>query len=302
MKTKSIAIENKVRRLHFIWLFSLVFLLFTTINPSFSQNSVRDVSSINVDDLSDAQVMQMLQQAQAAGLTDRQLVEQAQNRGMSSAQATKLQARIAAIRNNNHTGESADTSTQRRLNYQPEKADSSESRKDIFASLRPKIFGADLFQNRNGSFEPNLKLATPVNYILGPEDQLSISVYGNSIANWRLDVSPEGNINIPGAGVLNVAGKTIEQATASIKNKLIANHYAIGHGTSVQVSLGNIRSIKVIMVGQLVKPGTYTLPSLASVFNALSAAGGPNRARYPLGWRPNRRASRTLAWGCQAAD
>jgi protein involved in polysaccharide export with SLBB domain len=130
--------------------------------------------------------------------------------------------------------------------------------------------------NSKSSFEPDLKLATPVNYILGPEDQLNINVYGNSVVNWKLEVTPEGNINIPGVGILNVSGKTIEQATEAIKSRLSANNYAIGHGTNVQVSLGNIRSIKVIMIGQLVRPGTYTLPSLATVFNALYAAGGTN--------------------------
>src|SRR6202012_539477 len=96
-----------------------------------------------------------------------------------------------------------------------------------------------------------------------------------SLANWKLEVSPEGNINIPGVGLLNVAGKTIEQATSAIKSKLSASNYAVGKGTSVQVSLGNIRSIKVILVGEVTKPGTYTLPSLATAFNALYAAGGP---------------------------
>ncbi|HJP62399.1 MAG TPA: SLBB domain-containing protein, partial [Mucilaginibacter sp.] len=140
----------------------------------------------------------------------------------------------------------------------------------------PKIFGADLFKNRNLTFEPSLKLATPLNYILGPDDQLSINIYGNSVANWKLNVSSEGNINIPGVGLLNVSGKTIEQATTAIKSRLAANNYAIGRGTSVQIGLGNIRSIKVIMVGEVNKPGTYTLPSLATAFNALYAAGGPN--------------------------
>ena len=115
-----------------------------------------------------------------------------------------------------------------------------------------------------------------MNYIVGPEDQLVINVYGKSVANWKLDVSPDGNINLPGVGILNVAGKTIEQATASIKSKLISSNYAIGNGTSVQISLGNIRSIRVTLVGQVTRPGNYTLPSLATAFNALYAAGGPN--------------------------
>src|SRR5205823_4823083 len=103
----------------------------------------------------------------------------------------------------------------------------------------------------------NLKLATPINYIVGPDDQLNINVYGNSVADWSLNVSPEGNINIPGVGVLNVAGKMISEATTLIKNKLAASNYAIGKGTNVKVSLGNIRSINVVLQGQLMKPGTY---------------------------------------------
>jgi protein involved in polysaccharide export with SLBB domain len=146
----------------------------------------------------------------------------------------------------------------------------------MYEAMKPKIFGAELFRNKNIKFEPNLKLATPVNYVVGPEDQIYVNIYGKSVANWKLDVSPEGNINLPGVGILNVSGKTIEQATAAIKGKLRANNYAVGSGTSVAVSLGNIRSIQVIITGQVVRPGTYTLPSVATVFNALYAAGGPN--------------------------
>ncbi len=262
----------------------LIFLLLLFccfgIRKNASAQTLQNISSINVDDLSDQKLRELLQKAQSSGLSDAELVQQAQNRGMSNSQIQKLQTRIQEIRTKDGgtTTNSADSNatSPRRLNYKPESIDTTLNQKDIFSILKPKIFGADLFTNKNLSFEPNLKLATPVNYILGPDDQLNINVYGNSLVNWRLDVSPEGNINIPGIGIINVAGKTIENATAIIKSKLAANNYAIGRGTNVQVSLGNIRSIKVIMVGQLEKPGTYTLPSLATVFNALYAAGGPS--------------------------
>ncbi|WP_183560799.1 polysaccharide biosynthesis/export family protein [Mucilaginibacter sp. SP1R1] len=270
-----------------IFLVAIVICL-GTFNYASAQSSLQNVSSINVDDLSDQQITQLLQQAQNSGLSDSQLLQQAQARGMSAAEVQKLQTRIQAIENkatgrNPRTAtdslandDNADNSkTGRRLNYKPDSLDTAITRKDIFENLRPKIFGADLFKNKNSSFEPNLKLATPVNYIVGPDDQLNINVYGSSLVNWKLEVSPEGNINIPGAGILNVSGRTIEQVTTLIKNKLSSNNYAIGRGTSVQVSLGNIRSIKVIIVGQVQKPGTYTLPSLATVFNALYASGGP---------------------------
>jgi len=213
-------------------------------------------------------------------LSDSQIIQQAEARGLPDDQAQLLQERITAIRNKdgisgNQNGPDTTMRTSRRLNYRAD-SDSLSARRDIYASLRPKIFGADLFRNKNMKFEPNLKLATPLNYVVGPEDQLTINVYGKSVANWKLEVSPEGNINLPGIGILNVSGKTIEQATSLIRSKLTSSNYAIGHGTSLQVSLGNIRSIRVIILGQVVKPGTYTLPSLATVFNALYAAGGPS--------------------------
>ncbi|MET4011375.1 protein involved in polysaccharide export with SLBB domain [Mucilaginibacter sp. UYP25] len=262
----------------------LLFALYIScgiFSKAHAQSSLQNISSVNVDNLSDQQINQILQQASKAGLSDADILQQAQAKGLSEGQVQKLQARIKAFRDNNigRGSNNSDTTgfTQRRLNYQPDSLeDNTGNRKDLSEKLKPKIFGADIFKNKNSTFQPNLKLATPVNYILGPSDQLNINVYGRSLVNWKLEVSPEGNINIPGAGVLNVGGKTIEQATASIKNKLAANNYSVDKGTTVQVTLGNIRSIQVIMIGQVVKPGTYTLPSLASVFNALYAAGGPN--------------------------
>jgi protein involved in polysaccharide export with SLBB domain len=270
-----------MNKLNFRVLLVVLMIICGAIKTVSAQTALQNISSINVDDLSDQQIAQLIQQAQNAGLSDAELLQQAQSRGMSSAQVQKLQTRIKDQRaknggqSNNRT-DTVDATTGRRLNYKPDGVDTSYTRKDIFENLKPKIFGADIFKNKNSSFEPNLKLATPLNYILGPNDQLNINVYGSSLVNWKLEVSPEGNINIPGIGILNVGGKTIEQATSLIKTKLAANNYAIGRGTSVQVTLGNIRSIQVIIIGQVVKPGTYTLPSLATVFNALYTAGGPN--------------------------
>jgi protein involved in polysaccharide export with SLBB domain len=231
----------------------------------------------NVDQYSDAQIKQLLQQAQAQGLSDAQIVQQAQSRGLSAGQATRLQERINNIRKtqniNAATGDTLQNQA-RRVNYGTDTLHTSNN--DIFNTLKPKIFGADLFRNGTISSTPNLRLATPVNYILGPDDQLHINVYGNSLATWNLNVSPEGNINIPGVGPLNVTGKTVEQATSNIKSKLAANNYAIGRGTDVKVTLGDIRTIKVRVIGEVIKPNTYNLPSVASVFDALTVSGGPN--------------------------
>ncbi|MDB5007280.1 MAG: colonic acid export protein Wza, partial [Mucilaginibacter sp.] len=265
------------------FLFFSTFILFciSTAHLQAQSSSIpQNLSTINVNDLTDAQIRQYMSQASAAGLSDAQLMQQAQSRGMPDDQIQLLQKRVADIRSKDGTtggSSGADTSVQqsRRLNYTAD-SDTVVRQRNLYASFRPKIFGADLFRNKNMKFEPNLKLATPLNYVVGPEDQLYISVYGKSVANWKLNVSPDGNINIPGVGILNVSGKTIEQATAAIRSKLRSNNYAIGQGTSAEVSLGNIRSIHVIITGQVMRPGTYTLPSLATVFNALYASGGPN--------------------------
>jgi protein involved in polysaccharide export with SLBB domain len=252
---------------------------------SLPQGIPSNLSNVNVNDLSDAQIRQLMQQAQSAGLSDDQLLQQAQARGMSDDQIQALQKRITDMRSKDGFGSKSNNvdsgfQSSRKLNYKDttsnDTAMTNARRRNPYEALKPKIFGADLFRNKNMKFEPNLRIATPVNYMVGPDDQLYVSVYGRSVANWKLDVTPEGNINIPGVGILSVAGKTIEQATTSIKSKLAASNYAVGKGTSVQVSLGNIRSIQVIVAGQVVKPGSYTLPSLATVFNALYACGGPN--------------------------
>lgn len=231
-----------------------------------------------------------MQKAQQMGLSDSQLIQLAQSRGMSQTQLQKLQSRVNDLRKknggtggksgNNTANNGSDTTRQssRKLNYTPDTTNLKQNNQyDLLEELKPKIFGADVFRNSNANtFQPNLKIATPVNYILGADDQIDINVYGNSSIDWNLTVSPDGNINIPGVGVLNVGGKTIEAATSLIRNKLIASSYAIGKGTNLKVSLGDIRSINVILQGQVMKPGTYTLPSLSTVFNALYAAGGPN--------------------------
>jgi protein involved in polysaccharide export with SLBB domain len=263
-----------LRPIIFIVIFSLFYL---TNSAVMAQTIPQNLSNVNVSELTDAQIRSMLQQAQAQGVSDNQLIQQAQDRGLSADQLQLLQKRIATIRQSNTAGADITGNNEPQTRKLSSASDTINNPTGLTQKLGPsRIFGADLFRGGNTTFEPNLRLATPVNYILGPDDQLNINIYGSSLVNWKLDVSPDGNINIPGIGLLNVSGKTIEQATASIKSKLAANNYAVGRGTNVQVSLGNIRSIKVIIVGEVVKPGTYTLPSLATAFNALYSANGPN--------------------------
>jgi protein involved in polysaccharide export with SLBB domain len=139
------------------------------------------------------------------------------------------------------------------------------------------VFGSQLFNKENLTFEPKLNLATPTNYVLGTYDEVMVDISGLYEASYKLKVSPEGTIRIPNVGPVKVAGSTIENATRAIRNRVAKIYMGISSGeTHVNVSLGNIRSIRVSVVGEATRPGSYTLPSLATAFNALYACGGPD--------------------------
>lgn len=141
-----------------------------------------------------------------------------------------------------------------------------------------KVFGSEIFNRSKVTFEPNLYLPTPANYVIGTNDELLIDISGLYDVSYKIKVTPEGRIRIPNAGLIKVGGLTIDNATRSIKNELTKYYSGFNTGeTRVSVSLGNIRSIKVSIAGEAAFPGTYTLPSLATVINALYACGGPGK-------------------------
>lgn len=254
---------------------------------AFSQTSYADVK---VDDLTDAQIRQMIQRAESVGYGDAQLEQMAAAQGMKPAEIEKLRVRVEKIRGGSPGATSkvsseksdADQPTDRIVNGPPvinneDKNRSKKSEIDPFADLKPKIFGAELFANSNITFEPNLRMATPRSYVIGPDDELLIDLSGDNEANYKLKVNPEGNIRLQYVGAVAVAGLSIEQATAKIRTKMAGTYPALRSGrTSLAVNLGNIRSIKITLLGEVMKPGSYTLSSLSTVFNALNASGGPN--------------------------
>ncbi|MGK6349747.1 SLBB domain-containing protein [Parapedobacter sp. DT-150] len=250
---------------------------------SFSQTiNSSDLSNVRVDDLSDEQIKAYLAQAESSGLSESQMEQLALERGMPATEVEKLRQRIERLESIPSAKGGASISirdNERQLAdpSQPLGGDTllsdSLSKKD---SLRSKIFGAWLFQGVTPVFEPNLRIATPQNYVVGSGDQILIDIYGQSEEDHTLTVSPEGTINIPYVGVVSVSGMTIEQATARITSQLSTVYSAIRTGaTKVRVTLGNIRSIRITVVGEVVKPGSYTLPSVATAFNALYFSGGP---------------------------
>ena len=139
------------------------------------------------------------------------------------------------------------------------------------------VFGHDVFTGRTLTFEPNVNAATPEDYVLGPGDELIIDIWGLNEATIRQTVSPEGRILISQVGSIQVGGLTIKQATGKIKSALSKRYSGLigsSSGSQVSVSLGNIRSIQVSIIGAVEVPGTYRLSSFTNVFNALYRAGG----------------------------
>ncbi len=231
-------------------------------------------SALNVDNMTDDQVRQFMQEVQKSGMSDAQVEQVALAKGVNPVELQKLKAREAKIR---AAGSGMQTPVQDTLpgSYSNQSA-TFISPPPVTPSAGPKIFGQELFRNPNMSFEPNLNIPTPKNYQVGPGDEIVVDIYGYSEANYRLLVSKEGSINIPYIGIVYVNGLTIDEAAAKIKSKLSVIYSGIRTGkTSVQVGIGRIRGMKVTLLGEVVKPGTYTLPSLATVFNALYASGGP---------------------------
>ncbi|MDP9047146.1 MAG: SLBB domain-containing protein, partial [Bacteroidota bacterium] len=151
-----------------------------------------------------------------------------------------------------------------------------DSYKAVSKAPESNVFGSSFFSTESLSFEPNLRIATPSHYILGPDDELLINISGYQEANIKVQVQPEGVINIPQVGQINVTGLTFDEATRRIKSRMEQTAYPnIKSGlTKLSITLGRIRSIHITVIGAA-KPGNYTVSSLTTVFNSLYQSGGP---------------------------
>jgi protein involved in polysaccharide export with SLBB domain len=275
---------NFNRIIFYLSFFGVFFLSQHIIAQGINQ---QNFSNVRVDELTDDQIRQIIKNVTSSGMSEAQLEQIAAARGMQPSEIQKLRARANALNAKSATTgatvKGKDGSASRIFEGDVSTIANSDNKKTeneadaALQSLKSKIFGKELFSNASTTFEPNLRLATPLNYVIGTSDQLLIDIYGFSEVSYQLTVSPDGTINIPYAGVVQVSGLSIEAATARIKSKLSPIYSGLNSGnTKLSVTLGNIRSIKVILTGEVMKPGTYTLPSLATLFNALYSSGGPS--------------------------
>lgn len=270
--------------------FGLLICCLSIAAISYSQDLLKnyDLSSIKVDNLTDAQLMQFKQQLDASGFTEQQAEQIAIARGMPITEVQKLRTRLAQLpatnsnpqqqqnpngfnnSYNNNQSNSLDTS----INKNQNQIDTTQR----VPLINPRIFGSELFNNTSLNFQPNIPVATPLNYIIGPGDQLNINVFGVQETSIPVTVQPEGNIIIPNVGQMQISGLSIEEATKKISSQMSRTAYpTVSSGAShVNISVGQIKSISITVIGAN-KPGNYTVPSLATAFNALFVAGGPSQ-------------------------
>lgn len=234
---------------------------------------------MNIENLTDQQLIVLMSQYQLFGLSDTEMDMKAREKGLSADQIALLKKRMAMM----------DPSVLKEVNtasknttdpYEPRtRIKNSKFLRiavpDTTKSL--KVFGASIFDNADLSFEPNLNIATPQGYIIGVGDQLLIDIYGVSDNTKKLKVTAEGDLRFPNLGPIKVAGLTVEDARLKMKKALTKIYPGIANGSvSVQISVGQIRSIQVSLIGEIKYPGNYDVSSLSTIMNALYTSGGPN--------------------------
>ena len=239
----------------------------------------------NAQAMSDDEVISYVKNAVNQGKSQQTIYKEVVARGVSTSQLQRIKDKYEQQKENavaNKTNKDVDT---QRVN--PEQAeDKAPAQSNDMTVDGPeggiKVFGRDIFRTANLTFEPSMNIATPVNYRLGPGDELQIEVWGASETNITQKVSPDGYISIPNVGPVNVNGLTVQAATNRIKAKLSQIYSGLASSnvnlsTHVKVSLGQIRTIQVNIMGEVARPGTYALSSFSTVFHALYKAGGMSK-------------------------
>jgi protein involved in polysaccharide export with SLBB domain len=252
--------------------------------------SLEDISSLKVDDLTDQQLQKLVERASQAGFSEAELFQMAQLRGVPASEIAKLKDRLSGLvimdaSGSGNASGSVNRSPRRQMGFNeiirgmipPE----NDLEKMTTNTADSPYFGMELFysKSRRLTFEPNLNMATPKSYILGPGDEVYIDIYGQSETYYEAPVSSEGQILLENIGPISVSGMSLREATEVIRNRLSSFYTGLkgsNPNTFLQVNLGNVRTIKVNLVGEIRLPGTFTLSAFSNVFNALYAAGGPN--------------------------
>lgn len=294
-------------------IFLLLGLLSISTQNVQGQGSVSfgNIQNVNVDDLSDAQILNFYRQMQAEGFSVQEVGNIARARGMPPSEVSKLTSRLSRVSTGGAGEDEGEDSVVTRSGQEAQlqfgESDLPPVEQELLISELSRlvaerdeedllreldlileegfpVFGAKLFAGSSMSFEPSFNIPTPQDYIFGPGDEIRIDVWGAAEAEYTLVVEPSGNIRIPRVGPVRVAGLPYDEVKDRILNNLKTIYSGLNlenprdGNTYADVSLGNVRSVNVSMIGEVRQPGSYTVSSLATVFNMLYAAGGPNRS------------------------
>ena len=244
---------------------------FALLNGSFAQK------------LSDQQVIQMAVKEKQAGASETEIATRLMQKGATMDQIQRIRSQYAqqiTKRGLDDTVDNAIGNAQARMRTNNEPNDNAitasggaEAPRYVPEAMSPsgkRVFGRDIFNNKSLTFEPQMNIATPQNYVLGPGDQLVIDVYGDTQKSEQLTVSPDGDVTVPEYGPIHVAGLSVASAQKRVRSRL-GSYY---QSSDIKVTVGQTRSIMVNVMGEVRTPGTYTLSAFATVFHALYMAGG----------------------------
>ena len=251
--------------------------------------------TVMAQQMTDDQIIEYVKSANQAGKNQQQIAAELMRRGVTREQVERLRAKYEksereklpttsqdVVRSRARVDEETVTQTelsqmQGGILQDADSAPEDQPRRAV-ASFR-RIFGHNIFTNPNLTFEPNTNMATPIDYRLGPGDEVIIDVWGASETTIRETISPEGSILVSNLGPVYLSGKTVKEANEYLKDEFTKIYSGVSGdvpNTQVKLTLGEIRSIQVNVMGEVAVPGTYTLSSFASVFHALYRAGGVN--------------------------
>ena len=232
--------------------------------------------------MTDQQVLEYVKQGMSEGKDQRQMATELARRGVTREQAERVKKLYEQEQGVSTSKMSGTEQNEARLR----EATQEESTTSVLENPQPdsrelaqenQVFGRNIFNTRNLTFEPSVNLATPPNYRLGPGDEVIIDIWGTSQNTIRQQISPDGTINIEKIGPVNLSGMTVSEANEYLKRVLGKTYSGLDapDGTlEIRLTLGNARTIQINVMGEVVQPGTYALSSFSTVFHALYRAGG----------------------------
>ncbi|HAE23835.1 MAG TPA: capsule biosynthesis protein, partial [Prevotellaceae bacterium] len=227
--------------------------------------------SVNAQ-MTDEQVIDYAKQQNAKGMSQQQIATDLIKRGVTQQQFERIKKNIENRRSSTSENTSQEINRTRISNGETNITKQTDEDEVLQENDSIKIFGHDIFRSKKLSFEPNMNVATPATYVLGPGDEVILDIYGLSQSSNKYKISPDGTVTIEKIGPINISGLNVSQAQAKVQRK-ISGYY---QGSSIKLALGQTRTIMVNVMGEVAVPGTYTLSAFATVFHALYMAGGVN--------------------------